>query len=95
MSPDALQQLRMLTAKLVCQWVRSGRTPTMKCHVTAQHLALQMAITGNCAWTHNYSDESCNFETRVRGSSCHRLAHSHLFLCKWYLDFLNEKIGAV
>ena len=65
MSPDALQQLRMLTATMVCPWVRSGRTPTMKFHVTAEHLAEQMAFAGNCTWTHNYSDESGNFETRA------------------------------
>ena len=39
---------------------------------------------GNMTWSHKYADGSCNFESRLIGSSCNRLAR--MFLSKWYLD---------
>ena len=69
MSSLALQQLKALFEKLISQWKRSGGHITIKFHVAGEHLADQMSFAGNMTWTHNYADESCNHESKVRGDA--------------------------
>ena len=90
MSSDSLVELQTLGQNVVRQWQRSGGRITMKFHVLAEHLADQMAFAGNMTWSHNYADESCNFESRLRGSSCNRRAYSRMFLSKWYRNCLGD-----
>ena len=89
-SNDSLDEMRDLSQTCLHEWVRSGHRPTMKFHVLGEHLVDQMAFAGNMTWTHNYADESFNFESRVRGNSVSRKAFTRVFLSKWYLEFLEE-----
>eukprot|EP00969_Alexandrium_andersonii_P258555 11431466-Alexandrium_andersonii.AAC.1 len=93
MSQVALSRLRRLCAQCAVSWRDSGQRATMKWHVLAHHLPDQMKFAGNMTWTHNYADESENFQTRVRGSSCSRKAYARMFLTKWLIAYLHGKEG--
>ena len=90
MSDESLEHVSFLCSSAANCWERLGGAATMKFHIMAQHLAIQMAWAGNMTWSHNYMDETENAYTRYIGSSVNRKFHNLRFLVKWYMKFLME-----
>ena len=88
MHADVLQQLEIIALECVRAWTRTGKSTTMKWHILGRHLVEQMEWAGNCSWSHNYKDESTNFEAGEIGRATHALKHNQNFLTRWYLKHM-------
>ena len=88
-SEDAFPVLEAAAHRACESWENSGNRATMKWHILSEHLVPQMKIFGNCLYTHNYADESANFQERERANFLWRPAFAENLLAKWYVEFME------
>ena len=90
MNEASLVHMDAVVKRTMAAWADSGRTVTMKFHAFARHIVDQARFAGNPLWTHNYSDEGANFDTRRMASRINRTKLAENCQVKWYMKHLQE-----
>ena len=93
MSDAGLARREVAISDFMRAWVQSGNHCTIKFHAVANHLVGQMRFAGNCTCTHNYRDESENFNVKKVGHFLYRPLFAENFLVKWLFQRLLDSYG--